>query len=61
MINTSENIGAEAVMFFDDQFKEENNQEGYEMLEVIPKLISVEQNEEMSRLLSMEEVKKSSV
>lgn len=57
VINNSENIWTEAVMYFEDQFKEEICQEGDEMLEVIPKLISAEQNVELSRPSSIEEVK----
>lgn len=41
VVNTSKNLGAEAVMFFEEQFKEETCQEGDAMLEVISKLISV--------------------
>ncbi|KAH0639783.1 hypothetical protein KY285_036369 [Solanum tuberosum] len=57
-INTSENIGAEAVAFFEKQFKEDQTSGDEWMLDVIPKLITKEQNEEITRLSGMKEVKK---
>ncbi|KAH0650293.1 hypothetical protein KY284_030205 [Solanum tuberosum] len=57
VITTSENIGAEAVSFFGEQFKEDNTHAGEEMLDIIPKIITVEQNNEMIRIPTTEEVK----
>ncbi|KAK4719395.1 hypothetical protein R3W88_017733 [Solanum pinnatisectum] len=50
-INTSENIDNEAVAFFENQFNEINSEEKDDLLEVIPNLITQEQNEEMGKCL----------
>lgn len=57
MLNTSDNIGEEAVSFFKEQFKETYRHEDDEMLDLISKLITTEQNEDMGRIPSKEEVK----
>lgn len=44
--------------FFTRQFIEENNAKEYAMLEVIPKIITAEQNQQMTQLLTHEEVNK---
>ena len=47
----------EAVEFYQDQFTEKENNQEYDMLQNIPKLVTYEQNEVMTKLPSIEEVK----
>jgi len=56
-VTGNENIGMEAVSFFEDQFKETNTSVDDSMLDLIPKIITQEQNEEMGRMPNMEEVR----
>lgn len=48
----------EAVEFYQDQFTEKENNQEYDMLQNIPKLVTYEHNEVMTKLPSIEEVKK---
>lgn len=57
VVKTNEQIGAAAVDFFRDQFKETDVMSCSEMLNNIPELVIQEQNEEMIRIPSSEEVK----
>ncbi|KAH0713632.1 hypothetical protein KY289_009591 [Solanum tuberosum] len=57
VITSTQKIGEEAVHVFKEQFMENNNPTDFSMLDIIPKLISDEQNEEMGRLPTEEEVK----
>ncbi|WMV18188.1 hypothetical protein MTR67_011573 [Solanum verrucosum] len=49
-------IGNAAVEYFWDQFTEENRVEDYTMIDHIPKCITAEENEEMTKLPDQEEV-----
>ncbi|WMV28797.1 hypothetical protein MTR67_022182 [Solanum verrucosum] len=57
ILNTSQQIGKEAEKFFTEQFKQEQQDQDFTMLHHIPKMITNEQNEKMTRLPSAEEVK----
>ncbi|KAK6791948.1 hypothetical protein RDI58_011029 [Solanum bulbocastanum] len=57
-ITSTQNIGEEAVGVFHAQFKEGQEIEDYSLLQNIPNLIKAEQNEEMERLPTEDEVKK---
>lgn len=56
-VTTSNNIRAEAVLFFEEQFKETDREENDDMLDVIPKIITPEQNGEIEKIPTMEEVR----
>lgn len=58
IISSTQNIGEETINVFRQQFTETNDPTDYAMLENIPKIISREQNEEMERLPTEENVKK---
>lgn len=47
LINSIENNGEEAVSYFEDQFKEEDRQGDCVPLNIIPQLITEDQNERM--------------
>ncbi|KAH0693413.1 hypothetical protein KY285_020510 [Solanum tuberosum] len=57
VVYMSENIRKEAISFFEELFREEEIVENEEMLGVIPRLITDEQNEEMNKIPSIEKVK----
>ncbi|KAG5631132.1 hypothetical protein H5410_002849 [Solanum commersonii] len=57
-VNSNENIGAEVVKFFEEQFKQTERIENDAMLDNIPHMISLEQNAELVKLLNKEEVRK---
>ncbi|KAG5610739.1 hypothetical protein H5410_022020 [Solanum commersonii] len=54
VITTSENICTEALSFFGEQFKKDNTHEGEEMLDITPKIIMVEQNNEIAQAGQMD-------
>ncbi|XP_049388501.1 uncharacterized protein LOC125852861 [Solanum stenotomum] len=56
-ISSNEQKGTVAVEYFQDQFSEEERNLDFSILQHIPKLISKEQNEEMHKLPSIEEVR----
>lgn len=56
-VNTSENIGVEAISFFEEQFREHDKFGDDDMLHLIPKLILHDQNEEMGKMSTIEEVR----
>uniref|UniRef100_A0A0V0HB06 Putative ovule protein n=1 Tax=Solanum chacoense TaxID=4108 RepID=A0A0V0HB06_SOLCH len=56
-ITSTQNIGEEAVHVFKEQFMENNNPTDFSMLDIIPKLVSDEQNEDMGKLPTEDEVK----
>lgn len=58
IINTGENIDAEAMRYFADQFKENSINEDYENLNTIPQTITESENLEVIEIPSKEEVKK---
>ncbi|WMV59326.1 hypothetical protein MTR67_052711 [Solanum verrucosum] len=57
IINSPHNIGEEAVNVFKEQFMETSEEYNLEVLECIPKLIKEEENEEMGKMPTKEEVK----
>lgn len=57
IITSSQNIGEEAVNVFREQFMEIREVTDYSMLQCIPKLITEDQNYEMERVPTKEEVK----
>ncbi|KAH0744967.1 hypothetical protein KY290_032960 [Solanum tuberosum] len=57
VVNSSDGIGAEAVSYFERQFKEGGTSEDESLLRLIPKLITPSQNEEMGKMPTKEEVK----
>lgn len=57
ILNTSQQIGKEANKFFTKQFKQEQQDQDFTMLHHIPKMITDEQNEKITRVPSAEEVK----
>ncbi|WMV24107.1 hypothetical protein MTR67_017492 [Solanum verrucosum] len=56
MVQSNDQIGAAAVEFFEDQFRENDLLNCPEMLENIPRLVTQDQNEEISRVPSRDEV-----
>lgn len=58
IINDGENIGAEAVIYFACQFKEESVGEDYEMIKCIPQTITEAGNLELTEIPSREKIKK---
>lgn len=58
IINVGENIGAEVVIYFACQFKEESVGEDYEMLKCIPQTITKAENLELTEIPSREKIKK---
>ncbi|XP_059295473.1 uncharacterized protein LOC132048806 [Lycium ferocissimum] len=56
-ISSNDDIGEEAVTFYQDQFRQLDTSTEYEMLKKIPALISTEQNESLIALPSNEVVK----
>uniref|UniRef100_M1DSQ6 RNase H family protein n=1 Tax=Solanum tuberosum TaxID=4113 RepID=M1DSQ6_SOLTU len=57
LVKTIDDIGAKAVLFFEGQFRENYRHDSDDMLKLIPKMITTEQNEEMGRIPSKEEIK----
>ncbi|KAH0650564.1 hypothetical protein KY284_030476 [Solanum tuberosum] len=57
IINSAQNIGEEAVNVFREQFKETHEATDYTMIQCIPRIITEEQNHEMERVPTKEEVK----
>ncbi|KAH0692608.1 hypothetical protein KY285_019705 [Solanum tuberosum] len=57
IINSAQNIGEEAVNVFREQFKETHEATDYTMIQCIPRIITEEQNQEMERVPTKEEVK----
>lgn len=51
-------IGIVTENYFRQQFMEENLAKDYSMLEVIPRLITIDQNQHMTRPPTQEKVKK---
>ncbi|XP_015158226.1 uncharacterized protein [Solanum tuberosum] len=58
MVKTNQQIGQAAISFFSEQFKAEETSQDYSMLRHIPKLVTEEENEEMIKLPTQEEIKK---
>jgi len=56
-INSPQNIGEEAVNVFRDKFKETQETVDFSMLQCILKMITKEENREMERIPTKEEVK----
>ncbi|KAH0753205.1 hypothetical protein KY285_006353 [Solanum tuberosum] len=56
-ISTTQNIGEEAVDVFREKFRENQETTNYDMLEYIPTLINEEQNADMGRMPTEDEVK----
>ncbi|KAH0699064.1 hypothetical protein KY284_013279 [Solanum tuberosum] len=57
VFKTNDQIGGATVDFFEDQFREADVMNNLEMIDNIPRVISVEQNDEMEELPSLEEIK----
>lgn len=57
MLKRDEKIGLEAMRVFQDQFTQASGSTDYSTLEVIPPLVTKEENELMTTLPTMEEVK----
>lgn len=57
VINSTQNIGEEAVNVLREQFKEGSEPTNYDIINCLPKLIEEEGNIEMERLPDEEEVK----
>lgn len=58
LLQNIEEIGKAAVEFFNEQFRESGNNSDFSMLNLIPNLISAEENDRMTRLPDQFEVKK---
>lgn len=50
VITIRENVRAEAASFFEEQFRQENNENGYRCLDEIPKLTTEVKNEDMLKI-----------
>ncbi|XP_060202918.1 uncharacterized protein LOC132631354 [Lycium barbarum] len=57
-LDTEEEIAQEAIRFFSDQFKEENNPTDFSMLDKIPKMVTEEQNQQLYEMPDEAEVKR---
>lgn len=56
-ISTMQNIGEEAVNVFEQQFKKNQEVTNYDILKYIPQLITEENNDDMGRMPTREEIK----
>lgn len=57
-VKSTKNIGAAAVEYFENHFREDSSTVNYDMLQVIPHMITSEQNNEMTMIPGCDEVKK---
>ncbi|KAH0696200.1 hypothetical protein KY289_013682 [Solanum tuberosum] len=57
-LKSNSEIGNAAVEYFRDQFAEENGAEDYSMIDHIPECITAEENEHMTKMPELEEVKR---
>lgn len=57
LVKMIDDIGAKAVLFFEGQFRENYRHDSDDMLKLIPKMNTTEQNKEMGRIPSKEEIK----